>query len=693
MLDIPRDYDEMIRQRTSLRLPLDKDELNQLRRPTSNSEGNGNSSNSNNNNDSTHIFYSKPLEMRLVAITDACTQVVYGPLHQPCGTSLAAKRLPLMPSVSAVVAAFTLNEKQARAFTILAMTLLYHIVNLAADGQSDPRTIEFRASAASARAVVRAEHSRVMASSAGMADGQTFTYLGGGAGVGKSRTIAAVTCMAAKWGFEKAISVCAFTGIAASLLGARTLSSSLKFGFGMTRFKLTQADKDAMKPVCLLIIDECSMISLSMLAAIDRRLQEFRSSSLLFGGMSVCAVGDLLQLPPVNGYSLACQRTPWPIGASIWKTQLTGAAILTEVVRQVEGDPLHQVLGAIRRNDFESVLAQINARVIGTNGVVEPVEPTVEAYFRNDDRTRKNILCTFAAYQAGHTVYRFLMEFADQRKLLSLADMDRLRMQPEEDAGGHLGKLDLYVTGSAVISQNYCVSPDKIANGTPCVVWGFQFPDGANQRFADDKFVVRGVEACYKVPVDAAGHPVLPEYIFVQVEDAEFNFQGLPKDVYPIPVYTKQSIKFQVKLRDGSTKNMSTMVRQFGIVPAFARTFHKLQGCSLDRIIIGSFPSMQPAFCLYVALSRARTMAGVFLRNPITEEQARQCRFPADVVLEMARLELLESNPEQARKNMEAELAKYFDPISPIEQALASLASSARNRRRVATNMAASNME
>ena len=52
----------------------------------------------------------------------------------------------------------------------------------------------------------------------------------------------------------------------------------------------------------LLIIDEVSMVGCNMLLEIHKRLQQIKgvSDDAVFGGVSILAVGDLYQLPPVG---------------------------------------------------------------------------------------------------------------------------------------------------------------------------------------------------------------------------------------------------------------------------------------------------------------------------------------------------------------------------------------------------------
>jgi hypothetical protein len=164
-----------------------------------------------------------------------------------------------------------------------------------------------------------------------------MTFIGGCAGSGKTRVLKALVAFAKLWGFEKAVCLCAHTGVAASLLGANTSSSQLRFGLGMKPFKLKQSDIEEMQPVAVIVIDECSMISDAMLVAIERQLRKFRArtpqAALFMGGYHLCLCGDMYQLPPINSKSLAAhQYPPWSEGTYMFRKRVMESVILTESV-------------------------------------------------------------------------------------------------------------------------------------------------------------------------------------------------------------------------------------------------------------------------------------------------------------------------------------------------------------------------
>lgn len=66
----------------------------------------------------------------------------------------------------------------------------------------------------------------------------------------------------------------------------------------------------------ILIIDEISMVNHNLLAYIHGRLRQIKQSgdTCLFGNVTVIAVGDFFQLPPVRGKPLYVQN----VGADLW---------------------------------------------------------------------------------------------------------------------------------------------------------------------------------------------------------------------------------------------------------------------------------------------------------------------------------------------------------------------------------------
>lgn len=107
-----------------------------------------------------------------------------------------------------------------------------------------------------------------------------------------------------------------------------------------------------LKNLTLVIIDEVSMIGAQQLYTIHRRLMEIKgvtSSSTYFGGVSIFAVGDLYQLPPVCEKPVfALPKSPLArLAGSIWM-QLFKLYHLEQIMRQKDDLDFALALNRIR---------------------------------------------------------------------------------------------------------------------------------------------------------------------------------------------------------------------------------------------------------------------------------------------------------------------------------------------------------
>ena len=135
----------------------------------------------------------------------------------------------------------------------------------------------------------------------------------GGAGAGKSTVINLVSqwchLILSKSGDDANcpyILKTAFTGTAASNIEGQTLHTSFSFNFDNKHYSLSDKKRDEkrqiFKNLAILIIDEVSMVKSDMLYQLDLKLQEVKErTDIAFGGVTILAFGDILQLRPVLG--------------------------------------------------------------------------------------------------------------------------------------------------------------------------------------------------------------------------------------------------------------------------------------------------------------------------------------------------------------------------------------------------------
>lgn len=202
-------------------------------------------------------------------------------------------------------------------------------------------------------------------------------FLSGQAGTGKSFTLKHIVAAAyKKWGGVEAVGVTATTGLAALLIGGRTVHSFL--GIGLARKSAEELAKDVkskpfmMKKLLalrLLIIDEISMMDAELLEKISVFLGIVRGKpGKAFGDVQLVICGDLCQLPPVQG--AFCFKAP------CWKAAKIRTVMLTDSIRQAEDGEFRAMLEELRFGRCRpEVLKRLEA--CGETVFEGGIEPTV----------------------------------------------------------------------------------------------------------------------------------------------------------------------------------------------------------------------------------------------------------------------------------------------------------------------------
>uniref|UniRef100_A0AAY4A1C6 ATP-dependent DNA helicase n=1 Tax=Denticeps clupeoides TaxID=299321 RepID=A0AAY4A1C6_9TELE len=128
----------------------------------------------------------------------------------------------------------------------------------------------------------------------------------------------------------------AFTGTAAFNINGKTLHSLLKLprslkppyqGLGNSLDEM----RAKLSRVQICILDEISMVSKPLFSYVNWRLQQIKGSKRPFGGISILAVGDFLQLPPLGKARPLCVLEPHIL--DFWKDSFK-VMTLTEIMRQ-----------------------------------------------------------------------------------------------------------------------------------------------------------------------------------------------------------------------------------------------------------------------------------------------------------------------------------------------------------------------
>jgi ATP-dependent DNA helicase PIF1 len=353
------------------------------------------------------------------------------------------------------------------------------------------------------------------------------------------------------------------TGIAALNVQGQTIHSFFQFAPKLQHPKelfLVRRLVNLMKALELLIIDEISMVRADVLDAMDYSLRLHRQNALPFGGVQMIFFGDLFQLPPVvssaeeKNYFSTYYEGPYFFHAHVWKQDLHMRMIqLTKVYRQKERHFIN-LLEAIRNRDIDyETIEELNARYLPEVEIQEPY---------------LTLCSTNAATQQIN---------ADRlQKILSPSFFYHAEVQgdfaPNMFPTDY--KLELREGAQLMMIRN---DPEKrFVNGTLATIVGLE----------ENRIIVRFGD---------------------QAEEVS------------IPQMTWEITRYKYNATEGSNIESEVVgsFKQYPVRLAWAVTIHKSQGQTYDRVAIdlgrGAFEHGQT----YVALSRCRTLEGVFLKKPL----------------------------------------------------------------------------
>ncbi|KAK8772607.1 hypothetical protein V5799_024150 [Amblyomma americanum] len=391
---------------------------------------------------------------------------------------------------------------------------------------------------------------------------------------------------------------CATTGKAAVALNGVTVHSAFKMVMSNTREDkgLSAADlntfRTLLKGVRCVIIDEVSMLSSDLLRQVDRRLRQIRADRMRepFGAFDVILCGDMRQLPPVRA-------------SEVYKRpKSNGAVFSTEVMawHTLEYFPLTQV---VRQSDvvFSNLLTKIGDGAVLEDFDVELLESrfvdaeeagsrseAVRLYYSNADVDAYNDkIAKRSQDKVDHPARDFITGYRSQDEKDAAARA--LETSGRVETGNLPGTIALCAEKPYMLLKNIDITDGLVngmvgklklieydAQGEPCRVW-LRCPPGVG-ILAKAKLAQRG----YRRNMNA----------------------WIPIDL--------MSMQFQLKGK--LLKHMSVKRTQFPLVPASAMTIHKSQGGTFDAVVY-EYAANHPQKLVYVALSRATSLEGLYLTN------------------------------------------------------------------------------
>ena len=384
-------------------------------------------------------------------------------------------------------------------------------------------------------------------------------FITGRAGTGKSTLLQYFRSTT-----SKNIAVLAPTGVAAINVRGQTIHSFFGFKPNITMEGVKKKRGESLKlykKLEAVVIDEISMVRADLFDALARFLElNGRKPGLPFGGVQIILFGYLYQLPPVvrraeEDLFRHHYESPYFFSAKSFSSLSIQWIELTRVFRQTDSDFL-DLLNRIRKQTItDSELARINTQMIDT---------------REGSHREGMITLTTTKRQAEE---------------VNLSQLERLR-----------GKKEIF---QASVEGNF----DESSYPTEAEL---TLKEGAQIMLLNNDSLgrwVNGTIARIK-KIDAK-----EERLTVIMPD------HCEEEVVP---YKWDLFHFTVDSKSGRVVPVSVgTFTQMPVRLAWAITIHKSQGLTFDRAVIDLTHRTFAHGQLYVAISRLRTLDGLFLTHPI----------------------------------------------------------------------------
>jgi ATP-dependent DNA helicase PIF1 len=382
-------------------------------------------------------------------------------------------------------------------------------------------------------------------------------FITGGAGTGKSFLLNYL-----KQEFDKKLHVTASTGIAAVNVGGTTLHSWASLGIGKSdpssianRIKRNFAVSQRVRFAQMVAIDEVSMISAELLDKLDQVLKIVRQNNYPFGGIQLVLFGDFLQLPPVfkgnTSEGFFEELNEYSFESRSWAEAQVNSVALKYMHRQKD-------------STFINLLNNLRVGKLNS-GDIDILNSRTKA--KIDIDLKPTILTT-------HNFQADIVNKTELEKIKARTLVFKARQEGEEGFLSFLKKsimvpLELRLkAGAQVIMLKNTYQDLGIINGSRGEIVSFE----SDSSFPVVKFL------------NGQTITVSPE---------EWRYEELDN-------YGRNQTK--------------ALIKQIPLRLAYAITVHKSQGMTLEAIecdLGRSFSEGQ----VYVALSRSKTIEGVFLKS------------------------------------------------------------------------------
>lgn len=383
----------------------------------------------------------------------------------------------------------------------------------------------------------------------------------GQAGTGKSHLVRKIvaTCERSKRNYA----VTAMTGAAASLISGKTIHSWGCLGIGdksatITAEKILKSwpAKSKWRKCRVLIIDEVSMMNAQFFELIEEVARIVKGSDRAFGGIQVVLLGDFYQLPPVSKNG---DNSKFCFESDVWEKVMDDKVTLTEIIRQK--DPIFQKVlsevrvGQVSPESIEILCSRVGVEPDLSTGIIPTILYSRKIAVEKVNKREFNKLPTdeIMEYEATYEI------IGERKKAMKEEEIERWSLIVDKE-NNYEKVLQLAMGAQVMLLKN--IDQEKgLVNGSRGVVVGFEEND-------------------------------LPMVKFLNGEIETIRYQEYSYEISHVS---------------------EIVAKQIPLALAWCTTIHKSQGQSLDSVKINIGRGIFEYGQSYVALSRARSLEGLFI--------------------------------------------------------------------------------
>ena len=420
-------------------------------------------------------------------------------------------------------------------------------------------------------------------------------FITGPGGTGKSFLIKNIVADAEEK--KKNIKVCALTGCAAILLQCKATTLHMFSGIGLASKKNALIIEELFtkkryklknwRGLEILIIDEVSMMSLKILLLLDLIARKFYKKNVPFGGLQVVFTGDFYQLSPVFSNCSENEKekedTMYCFQHELWDQLFTkeNQIVLKTIYRQND-EALLKVLKYVRKGQISpSTKAILQSRIFNDEDL--------------DVIKKEKVLTILSPIKRD-------VEFINAKEYLKLDNSD-----------SEIVHNLFYVDLSA--KNNDC---EKEKNG----VYMFELLLKSNEHLKREyDFLAANViaEKCLKLKVGTHVMCVVNINVCGELQIANGSqgiITGFNEDNLPYVKFnnSKDPILIDYYIWKSEVHKM-VGVSQIPLIYSWAITIHKAQGLTLENAIIDIGSNIFAYGQTYVALSRLKSLDGLYLTS------------------------------------------------------------------------------